>query len=229
LNIQKAVYLISINFEQIQPNVENSLYIIGFIYAALQSFVNCTADFRVLTTAEQCSLLRRNMYGLLTFYCIFVFRESGVFDNTNTENVILPLYGYKNVQSIKRIAIRLEHDSTLAKLMLIILTFSSNYFQLSDKDRAIKDGLLNGTFRLFGSQNFYAELLWNYMTYRYSFRDAVRRFNGMINIALDALKLASDIYHSNKIHRDFMDNIAEQYEHFLKLNGFEEAPLWGKD
>jgi hypothetical protein len=201
----------------------------SLIYTSLQSFINCTPDFRVMTTEEQCSLLQRNMQGLLAFYCVFVFRESGVFYNHNTEYAVTPLYGYNNAQRTKYVTLRLDHDLTLVKLMLITLTFSSNYFMINEEDHIIRDSLLNGTFRLFGSQNVYAEILWKYMTYRYGYWEAVRRFDSMIKVSLDALNLVSDIYDSNKTHRDFTENISEQCEHVLKLNGSEITPLWGKD
>jgi len=201
----------------------------ALIFSSLQSLINSTADFRIMTSAEQCSLVQRNMQGLLAFYCMLVFRESGIFDNNKTENAVMPLYGYQNVQSTKYISIRLEQDPTLVKLMLIILTFSSNCFMINEEDIGIRDGFLYGTFRLFGSQNVYTELLWKYMMYRYGFLEAVRRFSGMIKIALDALRLSSNVYVSNEVHRNFAEDIAEQFEHKLVLNIAEQTPLWGKD
>jgi hypothetical protein len=169
------------------------------------------------------------MRGILAFYCIFVFRESGVFNNHHTENAVLPLYGYQNVQFTKSLTKRLEYDVTLVKLMLTTLTFSSNCFTINEKDHIIGDSLLLGTFRLFGSQNVYLELLWKYMLYRYGFWETVRRFDGMIKIALDSLRLSSDITDRNKLHRDFIDDVADQCQHALKINGSEDTPLWGKD
>lgn len=223
-NVQKIVYLISNQ----PPNADNSLNMIGLISTALQSFVSCTADFRIMTISEQCSLFQRNIHGLLAFYCIYVFRESGVFDNNHTENAVLPLYGYQNVQSTKYLSQRLENDPTLIKLMLATLAFSSNCFTIN-RNNEINDSLLLGTFRLFGSQNVYVELLWKYMLYRYDFLEAVRRFNGLIKSALNTLRLASDINDSNKLHQNFINDVKNQCEHALKLNGSEDIPLWGKD
>ncbi len=219
---------ISINSKNTPPNIDDSLNMMATIYTSLQSFVNCTTDFRVMTIAEQCSLLQRNMHGLLAFYCVFVFRESGVFNDSSTENAVLPLYGRQNVQSTKRLCMRLDYDVTLVKLMLISLTFSSNCFAITESNM-IGDSLLYGTFRLFGSQNCYAELLWKYITYRYGFWEAALRFDGMIKIALDALKLASNITDSNKIHQNLVEDISEQCENILKLNGSENIPLWGRN
>ena len=198
------------------------------IYTSLQSFIKSTPDFRVMTTSEQCSLFQRNIQGLLAFYCVFVFRESGVFINKTTEYSLIPLYGFDNVQCTKRISIRLEFDLTLIKLMLITLSFCSNCYMISEEDNLVRDSLLYGSFRLFGSQNVYAELLWRYMTYRYGFWEAARRFDALIKVALDALTLSSNIYNDNKVHQNFADEKAEASERLLILSNNAVEPLWGR-
>jgi hypothetical protein len=60
-------------------------------------------------------------------------------------------------------------DLIFIKLILMKLTFSSNLFTVNEKKNFHEDNLLYGTFRLFGSQNVYVELMWNYMIYRYGF------------------------------------------------------------
>jgi hypothetical protein len=226
---KKIVKLVSNLSMKNQTDVQNSLNMMTSIYTSLQTFVNCTADFRIMTTAEQCSLIQRNMQGLLAFYCVFSFRESGVFHNKNTEKALLPLYGYDSVQRTKHICKLLDQDLTLVKLMLITLTFSSNCFMVTEEQNSTRDSLLYGTFRLFGSQNVYAELLWQYMIYRYDYWGAVRRFHTLIKIAVDALSLCSNIYDNNKVHQNLANEITEQIELTLKLNENEDTPLWGKD
>jgi hypothetical protein len=198
------------------------------IYTSLESFIKCTADFRVMSLAEQCSLFQRNMKGLLGFYCTFVFRESGVFHNQTTQNALLPLYGVSSVQKTKCITEQLDFDLVLVKLMLMTLAFSSNCFVVHEGDHAVRDGLLCGTFRLLGSQNVYAELLWRYMTYRYGFYESARRFNALIKVALDLLQLTSTIYDNNRVHQTFADQISEQSARTLTLNNNDDTPLWGR-
>ena len=91
-----------------------------------------------------------------------------------------------------------------------------------------QDCLLYGTFRLFGSQNAYAELLWRYMLYKYDFTQAVRRFDALIKASVDSLTLSSNIYESNRTHQNFVDEIALKIEFSLQLNETKDTPLWGK-
>ena len=151
-----------------------------------------------------------------------------MFENLTNEQVLIPLFGSENVHHTKSISIRLDHDLTLVKLLLMTLLFSSNCYPVNRKDRIDRDSLLLGTFRLFGSQNVYAELLWRYMLYRYDFRETVRRFDALIKVALDALRLSSYIYQSNELYQNLSDRLAEHSERSLALIDDENAPLWGK-
>jgi hypothetical protein len=228
LETKRMVKFVINSARHIQHDMENTLNMLANIHTSLQSFVNCTADFRVMTMAEQCSLIQRNMQGIWSFAAMFVCRESGVFDNKNTENALLPIYGHYNVQCTKHISLRFDPDPTLSKIMLIILAFSSNCFTINYDNNMTRDSLLYGTFRLFGSQNVYAELLWRYMTYRYGYWEAARRFEALIKVAIDGMRLASDIYDSNKVHQDFTDVLSEKNEDIIKSNGPQNHPLWGK-
>ncbi|CAF1214311.1 unnamed protein product [Adineta ricciae] len=211
------------------PSTDRALDLMTIIYTSLQSFIECIADFRVMTSEEQRSLFHRNMQGLLAFYCVLLFREAGIFRNHMSENTLVPLYGYNNVQRTKYISNLLDYDLTLVKLALTALTFSSNCYMTSvEQMGSYRDCLLYGTFRLFGSQNVYAELLWRYMLYKYDFSQAVRRFDALIKASVDSLTLSSNIYESNRTHQDFADELALRTEFSLQLNETKDTPLWGK-
>ncbi len=119
-------------------------------------------------------------------------------------------------------------DLIFIKLILMILTFSSNLFTVNEKKNFHRDSLLYGTFRLFGSQNVYVELMWNYMMYRYGFIQTIKRFAAFIRIILNMIQLASNINESNEIHHQLADEIIEQTEHSLSLSVHVNVPLWGK-
>jgi hypothetical protein len=208
--------------------MEQSLNLMASIYSSLESFINSTADFRIMTIDEQRSLIQRNMHGLWGFHASFIFRESGIFNNLTNEKAIIPLYGSRNVQCTRRFAIQLDYDLTIIKLMLITLTFSSNLFTLTKDENMSRDSLLYGTFRLFGSQNVYVEILWKYMIYRYGFSESVKRFSVLIKLLLDMLQLASDINDSNSIHHTLADQLIEQTGRSLRIDDQENISLWGK-
>ncbi|CAF1495087.1 unnamed protein product [Adineta ricciae] len=227
--ISIAKDIVKVASDTYPPSTARALDLMTIIHTSLQSFIECIADFRIMTTEEQCSLFQRNMQGLLAFYSILLFREAGIFHNQTSENTLVPLYGYNNVQRTKYLSSLFDYDLTLVKLALTALAFSSNCYMTSiEQMGSYRDCFLYGTFRLFGSQNAYAELLWRYMLYKYEFSQAVRRFDALIKASVDSLTLSSSIYESNRIHQNFVDELALQIEFSLQLNEIKDTPLWGK-
>ncbi|UJR14656.1 hypothetical protein I4U23_001649 [Adineta vaga] len=222
--------------ETINTSASNSRFDLKLTYEMLSAFSNClllfissTPDFKVLTTSEQWSLLQRNMFGLLSYGGMYLMRESGIFDKPENEMAVLPLYGIDIIQQARIISTQFDCDSTLIKLMLIVLAFSSNCFTKTNRTSSDKDSLLYGTFRLFGSQNVYVELLWKYLSYQCDDYQAVQRFSKLIKQFLDTFKLSCDIYQSNETYQKFVDNILEQAEKSAVINEKTIIPLWGKN
>jgi hypothetical protein len=197
-------------------------------YNSLQSFICSTPDFQVLTPTEQCSLFQRNMLGLLCLGGMYLMHESGIFDKPENEMILLPLYGYQVMQQIKHICQQLNGESTLFKLMLVALAFSSNCYMLNNRGHIDKDSLLLGTFRLLGSQNVYVELMWKYLIHTYNHQFAVQKFSKLIKQLLDTLNFSIDLYENNPIHQTFIDNIIEQMEKSSIVTENTIVPLWGK-
>lgn len=84
----------------------------------------------------------------------------------------------------KRITKQLDFDSTIVKIMLMILAFLSCCLVSNVDENIYNDSLLLVTYRLLGYQNVFVELLWKYMIYRYGFYDTVHRFARLIMLLL---------------------------------------------
>ena len=209
-----------------RPNLEISMNLMNTIFSSVESFIHSTPDFRIMTNEEQHSLIERNIQGLWSFHSCLTFHQSQLFDQN--ENAILPLYGFDNVQQTKRITQQLDHDITLLKLMLMIFAFSSNLFTVIERKNFPDDGLLLGTFRIFGSQNVYLTIIWQYMIYRYGFSETVKRFAALVKTLLDMIRLASDITDSNTTHRQLVGTVIEQTKQTIDTGIHENSPLWGK-
>ncbi|CAF4683655.1 unnamed protein product, partial [Rotaria sp. Silwood1] len=208
--------------------LQQSQNIVNIIFQSIQSCISSTADFRIMTTDEQCSLVQRNMHGIWAFYSMVICHQSHMFDDWERKNIMTPLYGFDNVEYVKSITIRLDSDATLVKLLLMVLSFSSNCFAVHEDHNIKRDSLLMGTYRLFGSQNVYAEMMWKYMVYRYGYFESAKRFCELIKIMLDEIKLASTINDNNKIHHALVDKISEETERSLIIDHNKNIPLWGK-
>ncbi len=212
---------------KIEVNVSDAFNLFASFYTSVKSFITSTADFRVLTIAEQRSLFQRNLHGLFNFCGTFMLRDSGMFDNRRNESIIVPLYGQEIVRQAKQINTRLDFDSTLVKIIHIIFAFSTNCYTVNYDPYMNKDALLRGTFRLFGSQNLYIEILWKYMLYRYGYEETVYRFLALVKQMLDLIILSAGIYLDNPRHQILVDNFVEEAKTEL-VNENSVVPLWGK-
>jgi hypothetical protein len=214
--------------DSIEFNVSDTFNLLASFYTSLQSFVSATADFRILTIAEQCSLFQRNLHGLYNFCAALMLRDAGIFDNSRNEGLIVPLYGQEIVRQGKPIIMKLDFDSTLVKIMHIIFAFSTNCYTINYDPHMNKDALLQGAFRLLGSQNFYTEILWKYMIYRYGYKETIHRFAALVKQMLDLITLSAHIYTNNPHHQILVDDLVVQAKTALVLNEHDVAPLWGK-
>lgn len=212
----------------IQPNLFDTFNLFASFYTTVESFINSTADFRVLTVAEQRSLFQRNLHGLFNYCGTFMLRDAGMFDNQRNENLLVPLYGHEIVQQAKRIIMRLDSDSIIIKFIHIIFAFSTNCFTVNYDSDMNQDPLLHGTFRLFGSQNLYTEILWQYMLFRYDYQESVVRFAGLVKHMLDLIYLSTEIYGHNVHHQTLVDDLVEEAKTALILDEQTIEPLWGR-
>ncbi len=227
-DIRRTIEIINTSASNFQFDLSQSIRMISSFLNSLQLFISSTPDFKVLTPSEQWSLLQRNMLGLLSIGGIYLMRESGIFDKPENEMAVLPLYGNEVIQRVKNLSIQLDYDPIVIKLILVALGFSSNCFTKHHRGNIDKDSLLLGTFRLFGSQNVYVELIWKYLIHRYNYNESVQRFSILIKRLLDTLKLSIEIYENNQIFQTFIDDNIEQVEQSPLINDKTIIPLWGK-
>ena len=121
------------------------------MYSSMHAFVSSIPDFRVLTHAEQQSLIERNLQGVFCLGSGLVFRESRMINSPVHISSTLAAYGMDILMLARRLDSRLDFDPVFVKLMLLVLAFSSNCFFVDVNKHMPHDSLSFGTFRLFGS------------------------------------------------------------------------------
>ena len=200
---------------------------VGYMLTSMESLISSIPDFQILTLNEQRSLLQRNLQGVSGFYSQLVFRETDLLKNPKCFQSYTIAYGSKTIKQLNHLVKRIDPDLTLFKLMLVMITFSSNCSILHVHENMHNDSLIFGTFRLLGSQNVYVELLWKYMIYRYGYFDTILRFHKLVKQILDMMKHSATVYTSNEIHHDLIDNFVEKTKEKLIICQNEVIPLWG--
>jgi hypothetical protein len=220
-------YLINLPAELIF-DVSHTYNLFTTYYTTAQSFVASSPDYKILTLNEQSSLLKRNLNGLFIFCAEIVCRDLQMLENPIWANTLTYTLGSDMIERKRYLNSKLEHDTTLIKLMLIIIAFSSNCYMLDEHQMLFNDHLLLGTFRLFGSQNVFVEILWKYMIHRYGYRDTVLRFSALVKQTLDLISLVVNMYRSDKLHQYFVDHTITKATSTIKLDENNSIPLWGK-
>lgn len=209
-------------------NVLNPLEIVSQIFASIQLFINALPDFRILTINEQTSLFERNLHGIIGLYLILFTRDTKILHHVHCMEAFTSIYGSETMLLVKNANDQLDPDSTLVKLMLIVVAFSSHCFILNNHQNIEHDHLLYGTFRLLGSQNVYLELLWKYMIYQYGYSESILRFSRLVQTFLCVLKTSAIVYRTNEAHQNMVNNMIAKIKQSLIINENEHIPLWGK-
>lgn len=202
--------------------------IITFVLTSIQSWISSTPDFQVLTINEQHSLLQRNLPGVAALHSVLFIRSADIIHHPRYLELLASTLGSQIVRQASRMDRVLDGDATLVKLLLMALAFSSSCFVVRKMESRESDSFLHGTYRLFGSQNVYAELLWKYLLYRYGSAQSVLRFSRLIAMFLDVVKGASSTYADNATYRHVVDNVCERASQTLLDAQNDPKPLWGK-
>jgi hypothetical protein len=140
----------------------------------------------------------------------------------------ITVYGLETIKQIKHLIEQLDLNTTLFKLMLLVLAFSSNCMIVDVPKDMHNNNFVFGTFCLYGSQNVYVELLWKYMLYQYGYYETVIRFSKLVTCVLSRMRQVANIYMSNVIHHDIVDEVTKTIKKTLIINQNEPVPLWGK-
>ena len=198
------------------------------VFNATQLFIRSIPDFQILTANEQDSLVQRNFKGLSALNSTYISRESCLSSDEQYNRWLLEMHGAGIAHRKDRLERQLDQDPILVKLILVVATFSSSLFALSPDEKFHQDSFRFGTFRLFGSQNIYVQLLWKYLMHRYNFHEAVIRYSQLVKQILDTILLINEICQKSEYNEEFANSTFQKNrENFLQQQPFNNVPLWG--
>jgi hypothetical protein len=226
--VHHIIESLSVLTDEMQFDEKNALSIVTLMYTSMQLFIRSSPDFQILTPNEQHSLFERNFHAVTVLCSVLVFRDAIIINNPKFIDIFTTVYGSEILLWEKRINKQLNLDSTIVKLVLIVLSFSSNCFIVDVHQNMLNDNLLYGTYRLLGSQNAYIDLLWKYMIYRHNYDESVIGFSRLIELFLRLIKYSAIAYMNNVTHRQLVDSVLEKTKHSLRTEPNKQAQLWGK-
>lgn len=184
-------------------------------YTTLKSLVQCTNEFRSLTFEERNSLCRRNFHAVSTLTGQLILRESTIQQDPAFMAAFTSHYSLKILLHADSIMKRMDSDSNMVKIFLIVLSFSSNCFHVDERHAHFSDALIEKTDLLIRFQNFYVEILWKFMVYRYGEHQASIRFLGLTKQIVDLISLNFESFIHEESYRRLVNEITERTHHFF--------------
>ncbi|UJR17165.1 hypothetical protein I4U23_004061 [Adineta vaga] len=190
---------------------------------ALNCFYHCFSSMEVLFQKSSFSsliplktqqyLIHRNIYAISSLKALYLPYQSNIWNNKDFQMSFIDLYDENILKKITLMNENLDSNGLSIKLMLFIITYSSNYsivnYNPLDKDLAY---LSNCMF----IQDICVSLLWNYLNYQFGFKESVIRYSSMIKSLLDILLILE--YKSNiSPFTQMINNIVQQTEQSIIL------------
>ncbi|CAF4395760.1 unnamed protein product [Rotaria sp. Silwood2] len=191
---------------KLRSKASKAIDIFRVLLSTLQPFIECSPYFHHLSTDTRQALVQNNSEIAGTLNSIFIIREIKALDNMAFIASCTSIYGSEVIKHSDHLITRLEPNGILVKIMILILTFSTNcsivnpYYSSCIMNLPTALSVLN-------IQNVLVTMLWKYLNYQYGFIGAVRCFNCLIKCVLDILYSANEM--RNVQHEKMMDGLVE--------------------
>ncbi|CAF4488423.1 unnamed protein product, partial [Rotaria sp. Silwood2] len=211
----------------------NILIVINTMYQAVLPFVTNISHFGSLSLNDQSALIERNLRNVGGYSGIVISRDADVHSSPIFKTGFPLIYGSKVMNDAIKIYENADNDGTLIKLLMPTLIFSTacdlliptdenneniyDNFHLEFNVSTNEYRLISNEKQILDIQNFYAEILFKYMIFRYGFKEAVLRFAALIKTSLDQ-SMCSLRGREVLKHKQLMQTIVKQTEQSLTLH-----------
>jgi hypothetical protein len=197
--------------------VNNMSTIMSSMYEGILPFIERLSHFKSLTLNDRSALMERNIKNAGGYSGIVICRDSEFCSSSTFKIGFSSVYGLTIMDNAIKINNRADHDSTLIKLLIPTLIFSTGSdICILTNEKEIEYRLFSNIKYILNIQNFYCEILFKYMIYRYGYEEAALRFAGLIKSSLDQSKLALNAQEVEK-HDQLIKTVVKQTEKSLIL------------
>ncbi|CAF2799668.1 unnamed protein product [Rotaria sp. Silwood2] len=188
---------------------------VGQFFTGVQLLIEHSPDLYSLSIDARKALTKHNLSTVGAFNGIFLCRELDLFNNPVFFNACSLYYGTEFIWNCSRNSTRCDPNGSLIKMMLFVMTFSSNcsIVIFDDKEHITT---MSKSIDLIRIQNLYVTVLWKYLVYLYGFKEAVRRFSYLVKNILDVIHML-ELMPKNETHDLMVDAIATETERVLVI------------
>jgi hypothetical protein len=151
---------------------------IGIFHQATKLFIQANHDFDLLPVDDRSIVLHGAIDNVSCLSGGFLLRQSGLITNLAFCQGLENTYGNIPYNLTLIIISLIDQDIILVKLTLSLFAFCTTSCTLFDKNNSIS--YIKDNQSVLRIQNMYAELIWKYLLYKYTFNEAVVRFSQLV-------------------------------------------------
>jgi hypothetical protein len=209
--------------------VKNMFIIMSTMYEGILPFIEQISHFNNLSVDDRSALMERNLKTAGGYSGIIICRDAEFCSSLTFKIGFSLVYGSVLMDDAIKTNNRADPDNTLIKLLLPTLVFSTGSDLYLSKISSSKNVYLESDgsidqYRLLSNikyvliiQNFYVEILFKYMIFRYGYEEAALRFAGLIKNCLDQTMCALSAAEIQK-HEQLIQTIVKQTETSIHLS-----------
>ncbi|CAF3388138.1 unnamed protein product [Rotaria sp. Silwood1] len=213
--IQKYLNELSSLPPKLRLKSSDTYNMVGQFFTGVQSLIGHSPDLYSLSFDARRALAKHNLSTVGAFNGIFLCRELDLFNNPVFFNACCLYYGAEFIMNCSRHSARCDPNGSLIKMLLFVVTFSSNCSIVTFDDKEPVT-IMSTSIDLIRIQNLYVTVLWKYLLYVYGFKEATRRFSYLVKNIIDITHMLESMP-KNETHDLMIETIATETERALVI------------
>ncbi|CAF1101538.1 unnamed protein product [Rotaria sordida] len=185
------------------------LDIITIICQTIEPFIQSNHDFASLPLHHRSIVLRGSVENVGCLSTCFIMRQSGLITNSAFCNGLEITYGTLPYNLSLNLTSLLDPDVNLVKLTLALLAFCPSNCTLFNENASPSHLIDIQAF--LHIQNSYAELIWKYLLYTYTFEQAVLRFSHLVKCLVATFTVRTHLQTVTN-HIDVVESLVQKIE-----------------
>ncbi|CAF3365469.1 unnamed protein product [Rotaria sp. Silwood1] len=213
--IQKYLNELSSLPPKLRLKSSDTYNMVGQFFTGVQSLIGHSPDLYSLSFDARRALAKHNLSTVGAFNGIFLCRELDLFNNPVFFNACCLYYGAEFIMNCSRHSARCDPNGSLIKMLLFVVTFSSNCSIVTFDDKEPVT-IMSTSIDLIRIQNLYVTVLWKYLVYVYGFKEATLRFSYLVKNIIDITHMLESMP-KNETHDLMIETIATETERALVI------------
>ncbi len=171
-------------------------------------------DFLALSADDRSILLHNTLKHIGSLSSNFIIYKVRLMDCPTYFDAIGSISHPRIIDCAKHVATRLDFDMIIMKLFLAILSFSTSSYTVYSNSPPVNLSNIKSVLHI---QNTYIELLWQYLLYKYNFKQAVECLSELIRCFF-AIHAAAVVTHDIQWLTETIHSLVQQTEQTFSLD-----------